>query len=120
MAKSYARMSVAEKTSYARGQMREPSISCPICETQTTVGDLLEHLGTRCQGRREPHPLSDWISWAECLALGVRPATLHRWVRSGTVRSRGERDHRQYLRRDVVARLALRRVERAGTEPSRS
>jgi hypothetical protein len=104
----YQRLSVAEKQARHRQAMREPAIPCPHCDTQTTVADLLRHVET-CPGRREPHPLSEWVGWREALALGVLPGTLSRWVRKGKVRTRGEAWRREYLRRDLAKLLAARR-----------
>jgi DNA modification methylase len=54
----YHRLSLAEKQTLHRECMREPAVVCPICETQTTAADLLEHIETRCPGPRDPNPLS--------------------------------------------------------------
>jgi hypothetical protein len=115
----YHRLSISAKQARHREAMREPSIACPHCDTQTTAADLLRHLEA-CSGRREPHPLSKWVTWSEALALGVARDTLSRWVRQGRVRSRvsvrvdGERNRgrparRRYLLRDVTKLLALRK-----------
>jgi len=85
--------------------MREPAIACPVCETQTTVVDLPRHMES-CNGPRDPHPLSEWMSWTEALALGVKQGTLSKWVRSGKVRMRGAPWRRKYLRRDIAKRMA--------------
>lgn len=109
----YTRMSVGEKQAHHRDQMREPPIACPLCETQTTVADLVQHVEARCPearspGRREPHPRSKWIGYREALVLGGVPkATLSRWVKLGRVRVRSPGDRRQYLLRDLVRLRAL-------------
>jgi len=104
---SYHRMSAAAKEARNRDRMREPAIACPVCETQTTAADLLEHVATRCPGQREPGAGSKWISWREALALGVPRSTMNKWVKRGLVRVRGELQARQYLLRDVAMRLAV-------------
>lgn len=104
----YHRLSAAAKEARHRDRMREPAIQCPRCGTSTTVVDLPRHRQTTCPGRREPHPLSEWISWGQALELGVPPGTLSRWVRRGEVRARGPRRRREYLRLDVTLMLARR------------
>jgi hypothetical protein len=106
---SYHRMSLAEKQAYALARMREPAIACPHCDTQTTAADLLEHVATRCQGPREPGPSSKWITWREARAIVPR-ATLARWIKAGKVRVRGELHSRRYLLRDLVVKVARRRM----------
>lgn len=108
MSSPYARMSLAAKQAQHRDRMREPAIVCPFCEVQTTVAELPRHARESCPGARAPHPLSEWVSWRDAMALGVPRQTLSRWVRRGQVRSRGERDRRQYLRRDVTRLVVLR------------
>lgn len=105
----YHRMSIAQKQAHARERMREPAVTCPVCETQTTAADLLVHLDTRCPGPREPNPNASWISWRQALALGVPRATMNWWVTNGLVHVRGELQDRQYLLRDVVLKLAARK-----------
>ena len=102
---AYHLLSAADKQKLHRGKMREPAVACPRCETQTTVADLPRHLST-CAGPRDPHPLSEWLTWTQALALGVRQGTLSKWVASGKVRARGRRWRRQYLRRDIARRIA--------------
>lgn len=102
----YHRMNVAEKQAYARGAAREPAVTCPVCETQTTVADLVAHVAERCPGHlRDPGPGAKWITWAEARKLGVPEATMNFWVRRGDVRHRGEIQSREYLLRDVATRL---------------
>lgn len=113
---SYRKMSVAEKTRYAREQLRERALRCPRCEMAMQPDELLQHLRERCPGRQDPHPLSAWVTWGQAEAIGVLPGTLHRWVRKGRVRRkavspersrRGGRPRRHlYLLRDIVACLA--------------
>jgi hypothetical protein len=105
---SYHRLSVAAKQGAHRERMREPSIACPHCHTQTTTAYLLRHVQTGCEGRRAPHPLSRWIPWGEVIRLGVPRATLCRWVGQGRVLQRGAARRRQYLLRDVTWLLASR------------
>lgn len=111
--KDYHRMSLPEKQAYARARMREPAVVCPDCETQLLPADMLGHLA-RCEGPREPHPNSAWVSWREALALGILRGTLSRWVSRGLVRHKGELQARRYLLRDLARMLALRRKFREG------
>lgn len=104
----YHKMSLAEKQAYSRGRIREPSVVCPDCETQLLPADLLAHM-ERCEGPREPHPSSSWVTWREALALGILKGTLSRWVARGLVRHRGELQDRRYLLRDLVRMMASRR-----------
>lgn len=107
----YQRMSIGEKQARHRERMREPAVACPVCETQTTAAELLEHVAHRCSGPREPNPHAAWITWAQALALGVLPGTISRWVKRGTVRVRGEPQDRRYLLRDLALRLAAVRTQ---------
>lgn len=107
----YARLSVAEKEIRQREDMREPAVRCPSCDTQTTSNDLVQHVEERCQGPREPHPQSRWITFADAMKLGVQRGTLSKWVRKGRVRVRAAGEQRQYLLRDLAVRLAERRRE---------
>jgi predicted site-specific integrase-resolvase len=50
------------------------------------------------------------VSWGDALELGIAAGTMSRWVRSGRVRSRGKRDRREYLRRDLVILVARKRA----------
>lgn len=104
----YHRMSVAEKLKAHRNRMREPDVRCPLCETQTTVADLVRHAAT-CPGPRDPHPLSEWVTWPKVLAMGVEAWRISSWVRGGLVRARGPRRSREYLRRDIVRLLVTRK-----------
>lgn len=61
---NYHRMSLAQKQAHTRECMREAAVVCPVCETQTTAVDLLEHIETRCPGPREPNPCS-WMNQVE-------------------------------------------------------
>lgn len=107
---AYARLSVAAKQARHREQMREPAVTCPRCETQTTAADLVPHLEKRCAGPREPHPQSRWIRRTDALKW-LPKRTLHRWARQGLVRQRGQgRGRREYLLRDVTRQLALRKA----------
>ncbi|HET9625887.1 MAG TPA: hypothetical protein VFP84_31215 [Kofleriaceae bacterium] len=63
---------------------------------------------TRCTGPREPGPGSKWVPWCQAIKIVPRE-TLSRWVRTGSVRFRGERQNRQYLLRDLVVKTAGRR-----------
>ena len=103
-------MSVAEKQAYARANVREQAVACPKCDTQTTAGELIEHLEKRCTGPREPGPGSKWVPWREALELGVPSTTLANWVNMGLVRMTGSRQERRYLQRDVVVLIAARRA----------
>lgn len=106
--KTYARMSLAEKQAEALDRQREPSVTCPRCETETTAADLMRHVENTCPGAREPHPRSRWITWREALSLGVPKPTMGRWIQQGLVRFHGESKSRVYLLRDVVQLAATR------------
>lgn len=112
--RSYRRLSVAEKERYQRERIREPAITCPACEVQTTVENLLDHLDRRCPGLRPPHHASRWVSWEEATQL-VHRRTLRAWVRRGVVRVGGdEQSGRLYLLRDVIRHVALQRLAGKG------
>lgn len=100
----YRGLSIAEKRSYAREQIREPPVRCPHCETAVSVDDLLPHVRSRCPGHRAVHRLSRWVTLKEAMALGVPRVTLWRWVKHGLVLMKGTR----YLKRDIVQRMAWR------------
>lgn len=107
---SYIRLSLAAKQAQHRDRMREPAVACPMCETQTTVADLARHIDETCRGRREPHPLSEWISWREALSLGVLRGTLCKWIKAGRVSRREDGDGQHvYLKREIVLEIAARR-----------
>jgi hypothetical protein len=103
----YRRLTVEAKQRRALERLREPGVRCPRCETETTAADLMRHV-EGCQGPREPHPMSQWITRREAVRIGVPDRTLRYWRRRGLVRSRG--GERQYLLRDVMRRLAARRA----------
>ena len=105
----YHRMSRVEKLKAHHNAMREPSMNCPTCDTQITVRDAMRHAAA-CTGPRDPHPLSEWVTWAKALELGIDAGTLSRWAKSGKVRTRGPRRGREYLRRDLVKRLLMKRL----------
>lgn len=115
LAGSYQRLSLAEKQALQRERMREPAVTCPVCETQTASVDLLGHLQTRCPGPREPNPASKWVTLAEAIALGAPRPTIFRWARRGMVRTQGSWRGRRYLLRDVALRLARRQLARSLT-----
>ena len=102
-------MSSAEKEAVVRDRAREPAISCPHCETRTTVDDLLSHIDERCPGMGPPHPRSRWVRWSDALRLGATRASMHAWVAKGLVRAKGRRP-RRYLLRDVVKMVARRKT----------
>ncbi len=106
----YPRLSAAEKRQRAREAIREPAVACQLCGAQVGVADLLPHLALRCPEHRDPHPRSRWINWREAIDLGVFPGTMSRWVKRGIVRIR-DGEERRYLMRDVVLRIAERRVQ---------
>lgn len=108
-ASSYHRMSAAEKQASSLASVRELPMACPQCDTQLMPDDLLAHLEQRCSGPREPGQGSKWINWRDATAL-VPEKTLRRWVQAKHVRFKGGRGDRLYLRRDLVKRLALRRI----------
>jgi hypothetical protein len=106
----YHKLSIADKRALNISTVRESAVACPRCETQLMPDDLLAHLDERCTGPREPGPGSKWVTWSEALALGVPVRTLTRWVSAKFVRFKGGRGDRLYLRRDLVKRLAFRRI----------
>lgn len=105
---AYHRMSLAEKERHTRERAREPAITCPVCEVQTTVDDLLAHLAERCEGRREPHHASRWVTWREALSMGILRGTLSRWVQRREVRVKFLDGQRAYLLRDLVRLVTTR------------
>ena len=108
----YHRLSAPEKAAHTRDAMREPSVACPRCETQTAASDLVPHLD-RCTGPRAPHDRARWVTWGEALELGVPRQTLARWISRGSVRARTMPvPQRQYLLRDLVRRMAERHARR--------
>ena len=111
----YQRLSVGQKQALHRERMREPAVTCPVCETQTTAGELLEHVETRCQGPRKPNPHAAWVSWRQVMAMGIPRVTMNRWVTNGWVRVRGELQAREYLLRDVALLIAARHARRRST-----
>lgn len=116
----YHRMSIADKQAHQRSVMREPAVTCPQCETQTTPADLIEHVAKRCPGSlRDPGPGSKWINWGEARKLGVPKATMNKWVCRGDVRVRGEIQSRQYLLRDVATRIVQLHRRRKFTKVNR-
>lgn len=104
----YRSLSTAEKQRYHLERMREPPVRCPRCETSMPPDDLLPHMRERCHGEREPHHLSEWVTWKDAIALGISDSTLRLLVRNGRVRSEGERWKRRFLKRDIVRYLAGR------------
>jgi hypothetical protein len=108
---NYHRLSIGQKQALHLDRMREPAVTCPVCETQTTATDLLEHIETRCPGPREPTHKASWITWRQALDLGVPRETLSRWAKHGLVRVRGELQDRRYLLRDIAVRVAARRAQ---------
>jgi hypothetical protein len=111
---AYHRLSAPEKRELARDRMREPAVTCPTCEVQTTPADLTAHLEGRCPGRREPHHRSRWIGWGEARRMGIPKATLHGWVERGRVRIASSEQGRRYLQRDVVLQFANTNRRRNG------
>lgn len=109
---AYNRLSIAGKQAKQRERMREPSVTCPGCGTQTTAADLFTHVAQRCEGPRAPHPGSQWVSWKQALALNVLPGTMSKWVKRGMVRVRGELHTREYLLRDIALMVAALAVHR--------
>jgi hypothetical protein len=107
----YNRLSIAAKQALAQSRQSEPAVTCPTCETHTDPSHLLVHVAS-CPGPRDPHPHSQWISWRDAMRLGVPPMALSRWARRGEVRSRGDRQDRKYLMRDVARRMAAKRANR--------
>lgn len=118
IAGSYQRLSLAGKQALQRERMREPAVTCPVCETQTTAADLLDHIATRCPGPREPNPASKWVTWRQALAIGVLPGTMSKWVKRGLVHVRGELQDRRYLLRDIAVRVAAQRCQQRRQFPN--
>lgn len=106
----YHKLTVEEKEKRNRDRMREPAVTCPHCEVKMPVAELLAHVNERCEGKREPHPLSKWLTWTEVVSLGAPVANIKRWVAEGRIRTRGKPGKRakRYLARDAVKLVALR------------
>jgi hypothetical protein len=117
----YHRLPIAQKRTEALARAREPSISCPACDTHVTTADLIAHLEQRRPGRRHPGPGARWINWREAVAIIRRavpslsePAAMMRLSRlfrpdrlgAIVVRSRGAPGDRQYLHFDLVKHVA--------------
>jgi len=99
----YHKLPIAEKRAAAIAGVREPSVTCPDCDTQLMPVDLPAHRKLRCTGRREPGPGAKWLPMREAMEFGgLTRETLMRWVREGHVRSKGTRGDRVYLLRDLV------------------
>lgn len=105
----YQQLSIVEKRTENIARVREPSVSCPLCDTQVMPVDLLAHVDLRCPGPREPGPGARWVTWAEARAMGVPAKTLSNWAKNGHVRFVGVRLDRKYLHRDLVLKIAQRR-----------
>jgi hypothetical protein len=106
----YNRLPIAQKRAEAIARAREPAVTCPSCDTQVMPADLLKHMDERCEGLREPNGAAKWIVWSEVMTFGVPSKTVQYWVHTGRVRYRGERLDRQYLLRDLVLIIAIRRL----------
>lgn len=104
----YHDLPIAQKRSEALARVREPSVTCPSCDTQLMPADLLAHLEHRCSGPREPGPGAKWVNWREARSI-VPARTLVRWVERGFVRVRGGRGDREYLHRDLATRVSQMR-----------
>jgi hypothetical protein len=107
----YHKLPIAQKRAQALAGVREGAIACPSCDTQVMPADMTSHL-ERCSGPRDPGVGSKWITWQEALAMGASARSVIRWRQRGWIRTRGGRGDRQYLLRDLVKRVALRRSER--------
>lgn len=105
-ADNYRRLSAPEKRELSLRRMREPGVQCPQCETMCGVDDLLGHLATRCNGLREPHPHSRWLTVTQAVELGVARKTLYRWAASERVRTKPGDGGQRFLARDVTRRIA--------------
>ena len=107
----YHELSIAEKQAHALANVREQPVACPSCDTKLMPSDLISHLD-RCGGH-EPGPRDKWITHSQALALGVKRQTLSYWVKTKWVRTNNAgRGDRQYLERDLVKRIAFRKVIR--------
>lgn len=108
----YHGLSIQEKQAHALASVREQPVACPSCDTQVMPADMIAHLDHRCTGR-EPGPRDKWITHSQALAMGVKKQTLSDWVKARWVRTNNAgRGDRQYLERDLVKRIAFRRVIR--------
>lgn len=117
----YHSLPIAQKRAESLARVREPSITCPRCDTQLMPADLLVHLESRCPGHRDPGPGAKWVGWREAVAI-IRRSTpglsepaammrLSRWSRADRnhviwVRARGTRGERIYLHADLVKHLS--------------
>lgn len=102
----YRSLSKAQKEAEIYGSLREPPIACVRCEVQVLPFEMLRHLQA-CAGKREPHPLSRWITWAEVVSMGVAVRTMRRWRRSDLVQTKRINGTRRYLERDVAKLLSM-------------
>ncbi len=116
----YHEMGIREKQAHALGAMREPSVTCPACETQLPPADLPRHMAERCTGPREPHPAAKWVRYAEAAKIARGKGVLRAWVsRDKTVRTKRDDGGLWYLLRDLVAADARRNLRRKDTNVSR-
>jgi hypothetical protein len=104
----YQKLSISEKRSLDLDRVREPAVTCPICDTQVMPADLLAHLELRCPGPRAPGPGARWITRAEARGMGLSNSTLSFWADRGFVRYTGDRQDRKYLYRDLAVKVAQR------------
>lgn len=107
----YRSLTKAEKEAEVYGRLREPAVACARCEVQVMPSDMPRHLESACPGRREPHPLDRWLTWAGAMGLGVAKATMYRWIRAGEIQVRMVSGTRRYLERDIV-KLMSRQIPR--------
>ncbi len=112
----YHEMGIREKQAHALGAMREPSVTCPACETQLPPADLPRHMAERCTGPREPHPAAKWVRFAEAVKIARGKGVIRAWViRDKTVRTKRDEGGLWYLLRDLVAADARRNRRRKYT-----
>jgi hypothetical protein len=105
----YHEMGLREKQAHALGAMREPSITCPACETQLPPADLPRHMAERCTGPREPHPAAKWVRYAEAVQIAGSKGQLGVWIsRDKAVRTKRDDAGLLYLLRDLVSASARR------------
>lgn len=105
---TYQKLPIAEKRALDLSRVREPSVSCPSCDTHVMPADLPAHVEQRCTGLREPGPGAKWVSSRDAIVRNVPKQTRDYWVKRGFVRIRGGRMDREYLLRDLALRVAQR------------
>lgn len=109
----YHHLSFAAKRQAALDALRPPPMRCPLCGTGVPAPELVAHIERRCTGRPPPHKRDRWIGAADVQRLGMNRSTVRRLALkrgAGAIRARGRGASRQYLERDVVEAIVVRRV----------